>query len=117
MTRLAEIKIERDRAEQRAHLYACALQLVLTSDAHASETIRLDGDRYTLTVYGSDRADGGTLIERFTHSGQGDSVQAFGFEGWAREAKSRVGLSEQSTAFAIAAEHLERAIARRRIPC
>ena len=106
MTRLSEVKAERDRAARTAHIYLMALHLSQTTTPDASETVCLGDDRYRIDVYGSDRADGGIVVQRFIHPGQSDTIDAWYYDEWRQGCRDRIGLSTETSAFAVAADQL-----------
>lgn len=110
MTRLAEVKAERDAAQRTANLYLTAVNLISREQPTVTETVKLGDDYYVLEVYGADRADGGVLVHTFQHPGQADSVSVDYFDSWRADVRSRVGHSAECTAFAIAADRLTLAI-------
>lgn len=96
----------RDEHDHRI-LAESALHLALTSQPDAVQRVSTTGtDYYLLSLYGRQRAHGGILIVRFVHPNQADGVSAFYFEAYARDAHTRLGLSDESTAFAVACERL-----------
>lgn len=84
MTRLAEVKAQRDRAESYASISRICLQLALTSKPDHVERFREVGNvgRYVITAYGLTRADGGYVIVRFIHPNQTDTVAGYLFDDW-----------------------------------
>src|SRR3990172_7803897 len=101
MKRLSKY-VERSELDARTRertIYMVALHLVMTSKPDARETVRLDGDRYVLSLYGRYRSDGGVLIVRYVHTGQHDSVTAYYFEDFRRD-------TQHNQPFASACERL-----------
>lgn len=78
MSRLADVKAERDQQQRRGDLYLTALQLVLREKPDAIETWAIDDCQYVWRAYGLLRADGGIVVQRFRckRTGQADSFEA-----------------------------------------
>ena len=92
MTRLAEVKAERDREKGRANLYMVALNLALRESPDAiARWSEGDGCSYVLRAYGLTRADGGIVVQRFVcrRTGQADSYDAGYFEEWRKAEECR----------------------------
>jgi len=92
MTRLAEVKAERDREKARGDLYMTALNLALRESPDAvARWSEGDGCSYTLSLFGATRADGGIVVQRFVcrRTGQADSFDAGYFDVWKADAFSR----------------------------
>ena len=83
MTRLAEVKAERDREHRRADLLLTALNLVLRDKPDGVERVHDDdGCTYIYKAYGLTRADGGIIVQQFVckATGQADSFDACYFD-------------------------------------
>lgn len=108
MTRLAEVKAERDRYKHRADVTEIGASLALTTKPDHVERFRDDdgSGRYVIAAYGLMRADGGYVTVRFSVAGQRDSVYLYLFDEW-RE------MIRGTREFAVAAERI--AVARYRL--
>lgn len=87
MTRLAQVKAERDEAKREAWTQHMALLLSLTSKPDHVERFKMAGDahsQYRVSAYGLSRADGGYVVIRRSYPGQRDDITAFRFEDWRR---------------------------------
>jgi len=115
MTRLATVKAERDAAQQRSQLYLLAITLIDRRQPDAIERVQLGDDQYVLSVYAAMSAHGGVMIQRFAHPGQADSLSVEYFDSWRSAVRSRVGLSADCTAFAVAADRLTLQLQERRV--
>jgi hypothetical protein len=85
MTRLAEVKAERDALARDAEVARMILWLSVTESAqHVEHFKETSGPgRYVVSGYGLDRADGGYVVVRFIFPGQHDSVSGYRFDTWA----------------------------------
>mgnify|MGYP001566278581 CR=1 FL=1 len=85
MTRLAEVKADRDAETRRADLFLTALHLTQTTKADHVERIseRDSPGRYVIEAYGLTRAHGGILVTRFVYPSQLDSIRADYLDQWA----------------------------------
>lgn len=104
MTRLAEVKAERDEATRNAWTQHMCLVLALTTCPDHVERVRLPNDdyRYVISAYGLARADGGYVVTRGIYPGQRDSIQGYRWDDW------RVQREGAPVEFRIAAERIGR---------
>lgn len=102
MTRLAEVKAERDAAKTEAWVNHMALLLALTDKPDHVERVPIPNDtfRYVITAYGLTRADGGYVIVRGICKGQRDTISAYQLDDWTRQ------LADWRPEFRVAAEHI-----------
>lgn len=84
MTRLAEVKAERDKAISEGWTQHMCLVLALTEKPDHVERVRLPNDeyRYEISAYGLTRADGGYIVTRGVYPGQRDSIHGYRWDDW-----------------------------------
>lgn len=66
----AELDAERERLAKSEGLLGIALNLTLHGKPDTTEQCSHEGDRWKLQLYGAHRADGGLVVETFSHPGQ-----------------------------------------------
>lgn len=99
MTRLAEVKAERDAAKRDLSITEIAAMLAIRDAADHTERVDdSDGSsHYVISAYGLTRHDGGYLMIRFVCRGQKDTIRFHAFDTWRRSI---------APDFAIAAERI-----------
>lgn len=102
MTRLAEVKQERDTAKSDAWTQHMCLLLSLTEKPQHTERFSIPGDtfRYVIKAYGLTRADGGYVVIRGIHPGQRDNISGYRFDDWMSQSE------HWHVSFRIAGEHI-----------
>lgn len=105
MTRLAQVKQERDAAKADAWTQHMCLMLALTTTPQHTERVDIPGDqyRYVIDAYGLDRCTGGYVVVRGIYPGQQDTIRAYLFDQWKAEQQPNL------VQFRVAAERIDAA--------
>jgi hypothetical protein len=104
MTRLAEVKAERDAIRRELDDTQMCAMLALRDSADHVEHIddaTIPTARYVISAYGLTRANGGYVVIRFVCPGQNDSFRFHAFDSWRADIADAIDLE-----FKIAAERI-----------
>ena len=111
MTRLAEVKAERDRIDHERWATQLALTCVVRHElCDYSEIVQEHNgtSRWKIAAYRLTAAHGGVLILEYRADGQRPSVTAVYFDEWATQWRGRMG-DPYALPFILAAEHVSNA--------